>query len=231
MTALLAERLRQRIRLAGSAPLLTCYDLESGGRTELSATTFSNWVDKTSNLLQDEVAVGEGDVISMPLAVEAPGHWLTAVWQLACWQVGVVVDLTNPDTAAVVVTGRHWQGHAERDIFACALHPLGFGFGEPLPDGVHDYAIEVRSHADRYFGYPPEPAALAWVDAEQTLSQGDLVTVDGPSVRRLVRAGDPWPTCRDGIVTALVTGGSAVVVVGGDADRVTQIADSERVAI
>jgi uncharacterized protein (TIGR03089 family) len=230
MTALLAERLRQRVRLAGSAPILTCYDLGSGARTELSATTLSNWVDKTSNLLQDEVAVGEGDVISMPLAIEAPGHWLTAVWQLACWQVGLVVDLTNPYTAAAVVTGRHWQGHAERDIFACALHPLGFGFDEPLPDGVRDYAIEVRSHADRYFGYPPEPDATAWVDAERTLSQEDLVTVDGPSERRLVRAGDPWPTCRDGIVTALVTGGSAVVVVGGDADQVTRIADSERVA-
>jgi uncharacterized protein (TIGR03089 family) len=227
MTALLAERLRQRVRLAGSAPLLTCYDLESGARTELSATTYSNWVDKTSNLLQDEVAVGEGDLISMPLAVEAPGHWLTAVWQLACWQVGLVVDLTSPSTAAAVVTGRHWQGHADGDIFACALHPLGFGFDEPLPDGVRDYAIEVRSHADRYFGYPPEPDATAWVDGERTLSQADLVTVDGPAVRRLVRAGDPWPTCRDGIVTALVTGGSAVIVVGGIPDQVAQIADNE----
>jgi uncharacterized protein (TIGR03089 family) len=230
MTALLADRLRQRVSLAGSAPLLTCYDLESGARTELSATTFGNWVDKTSNLLQDDVAVGEGDVISMPLAIEAPGHWLTAVWQLACWQVGLVVDLTNPYTAAAVVTGRHWQGHAERDIFACALHPLGFGFDEPLPDGVRDYAIEVRRHADRYFGYPPEPGATAWVDAERTLSQEDLVTVDGPSERRLVRAGDPWPTCRDGILAALVTGGSAVVVVGGNDDQVTRIADSERAA-
>jgi uncharacterized protein (TIGR03089 family) len=229
MTALLAERLRQRVRLAGSAPLLTCYDLESGARTELSATTFSNWVDKTSNLLQDEIAVGEADVISMPLAVEAPGHWLTAVWQFACWQVGLVVDLTNPSTAAAVVTGRNWQGYGEGDIFACALHPLGFGFDEPLPDGVRDYAIEVRSHADRYFGHPPEPDATAWVDAERALSQADLLTADGPPVRRLVRAGDPWPTCRDGIVTALVTGGSAVVVVGGDADQVTRIATTEHV--
>ena len=227
MTPLLAERLRQRVRLAGSAPLLTCYDLGSGARTELSATTFSNWVDKTSNLLQDEVAADEGDVISMPLAVEAPGHWLTAVWQLACWQVGLVVDLTNPYTAAAVVTGRQWQDHAGPDIFACALHPLGFGFGEPLPDGVRDYATEVRSHADAYFGHPPEPDAIAWVDTERTLTQEDLVTVDGPSARRLVRAGDPWRTCRDGIVTALVTGGSVVVVVGGDADQVTRIADSE----
>jgi uncharacterized protein (TIGR03089 family) len=229
MTALLAERLRQRVSRAASAPLLTCYDVESGARTELSATTFSNWVDKTSNLLHDEVAVTEGDVISMPLAVEAPGHWLTAVWQLACWQVGVVVDLTNPSTAAAVVTGRHWHGHAEGDIFACALHPLGFGFGEPLPDGVRDYAIEVRNQPDQFYGAPPPPAATAWVDAERRLTQADLVSLDGPPARRLVRAGDPWPTCRDGIVTALVTSGSAVVVVGGDADQVTRIADSERV--
>jgi uncharacterized protein (TIGR03089 family) len=230
MTALLTERLRQRVRLDGSAPLFTFYDLESGARTELSATTFSNWVYKTSNLLEEEVAVGEGDVISMPLAVEAPGHWLTAVWQLACWQVGLVVDLTNRSLPLAVVTGRRWQSYKERDIFACALHPLGFGFNEPLPDGVRDYAIEVRSHADRYFGYPPEPDTTAWVDAERTLSQADLVTVDGPPVRRLVRAGDPWATCRDGIVSALVTGGSAVVVVGGNDDQVTRIADSERVA-
>jgi uncharacterized protein (TIGR03089 family) len=230
MTTLLAERLRRRVRLAGSVPLLTCYDVESGARTELSATTFSNWVDKTSNLLADEVAVGAGDVISMPLAVEAPGHWLTAVWQLACWQVGLVVDLTNPSRPAAVVTGRHWEGYVEGDIFACALHPLGFGFGEPLPDGVRDYAIEVRSHADTYIGYPPKPEATAWVDAERTLSQADLVAMDGPPVRRLVGAGDPWATSRDGIVAALVTGGSAVVVVGGDPDQVTQIAATEHVA-
>ena len=230
MTGLVAERLRQRLRLAGSAPLLTCYDVESGARTELSATSFSNWVDKTSNLLQDDVGVGEGDVISMPLAVEAPGHWLTAVWQLACWQVGLAVDLTKPSLPEAVVTGRHWQGYAEGDVFACALHPLGFGFGEPLPDGVRDYAIEVRSHGDRYLGYPPGPEATAWVDAERTLRQADLVTVDDPAMRRLVRAGDPWATCRDGIVTALVTGGSAVIVIGGDPDQVTRIAASEHVA-
>jgi uncharacterized protein (TIGR03089 family) len=151
------------------------------------------------------------------------------VWQLACWQVGLVVDLDHPSVPAAVVTGRSWQGYAERDIFACALHPLGFGFGEPLPDGVRDYAIEVRSHADRYLGSPPEPDAIAWVDSERTLTQADLITVDGPPARRLVRAGDPWATCRDGVVTALVTDGSAVVVVGGDADQFARIADSERV--
>jgi uncharacterized protein (TIGR03089 family) len=229
MTALLAERLRRRVRIDGSAPLLTFYDLDSAARTELSATSLSNWVDKTSNLLEDELGAGEGDVISMPLAVEAPGHWLTAVWQLACWQVGLAADLTNPNLPLAVVTGRRWQGYAGPDIFACALHPLGFGFGGPLPDGIRDYAIEVRSHADRYIGYAPSPDAIAWVDAERTLTQADLVDVDGPPARRLVRADDPWATCRDGVVTALVTNGSAVVVVGGDTDQFARIADSERV--
>ncbi|HET8916356.1 MAG TPA: TIGR03089 family protein [Propionibacteriaceae bacterium] len=229
MTALLADRLRRRVRANGSAPLLTFYDLGSGARTELSATSLSNWVDKTSNLLEDEVGADAGDLISMPLAVEAPGHWLTAVWQLACWQVGLVIDLDNPTLPVAVVTGRNWQGSSGPDIFACALHPLGFGFGQPLPNGVRDYAIEVRSHADSYVGYPPKPDAIAWVDDERTLTQADLIKVDGPPARRLVRAGDPWATCRDGVVTALVTDGSAVVVVGGDADQFARIAESERV--
>ena len=96
MSALLAERLRQRVKLVGLRRCSLSTTLTRVPRTELSATTFSNWVDKTSNLLVDDVAADEGDVISMPLAVEAPGHWLTAVWQLACWQVGLVVDVTNP---------------------------------------------------------------------------------------------------------------------------------------
>ena len=229
MSPLLAERLRQRVGSNGSAPLLTYYDLDSGERTELSAISFRNWVDKTSNMLVDDLAVDQGDVISMPLAVEAPGHWLTAVWQLASWQVGLVVDLTNPPTPAAVVTGRQWRGSKGPEVYACALHPLGFGFGEPLPDGVRDYGIEVRSHGDRYSGLPPEADRMAWVDAERTVTQADLIKIDGPPARRLVRAGDPWATCRDGLATALVTGGSVVIAVGGNVEQLSRIGQSERV--
>lgn len=229
MSPLLAERLRQRVGSNGSAPLFTYYDLDSGERTELSAISFRNWVDKTSNMLVDDLAVDQGDVISMPLAVEAPGHWLTAVWQLASWQVGLVVDLTNPPTPAAVVTGRQWWGSEGPEVYACALHPLGFGFGEPLPDGVRDYAIEVRSHGDRYSGLPPEAGRMAWIDAERTVTQADLIKIDGPPARRLVRAGDPWATCRDGLATALVTGGSVVIAVGGNVDELSRIGQNERV--
>jgi uncharacterized protein (TIGR03089 family) len=227
MGTLIAERLRQRVKNDGSAPLLTYYDIRSGERVELSATSFSNWVDKTSNLLVEEVAAAEGEVISMPLAVEAPGHWLTAVWQLACWQVGLSVDLTDDPLAVAVVAGRHWQDYRARDVFACALQPLGFGFAEPLPNGVRDYAVEVRAHGDRFLGAQPAPDNVAWVDKERTLSQVDLVMVEGPALRRLVQAAEPWPTCRDGVVTALMTNGSAVLVVGGEADQLARIADTE----
>jgi uncharacterized protein (TIGR03089 family) len=229
MAALLADRLRQRVGNNGSAPLITYYDLDSGERTELSAISFSNWVDKTSNLLVDELAAEPGNVISMPLALEAPGHWITAAWQVACWQVGLTVDLTNPPGAAAIVTGRRWQGYESTEIYACALHPLGFGFTEPLPPSVHDYAIEVRRHADRFFGPTAESDATAWVDAERTLTQVDVIKVDGPPARRLVRVGDPWTTCRHGVVTALGTSGSAVIVVGGDVEQITRLAASERV--
>jgi uncharacterized protein (TIGR03089 family) len=229
MGALLTDRLRHRVGNNGSAPLLTYYDLGSGERTELSAISFSNWVDKTSNLLVDELAAECGDAISMPLALEAPGHWLTAVWQLACWQVGLAVDLTDSTPSAAVVTGRRWQGYGAREVYACALHPLGFGFTEPLPAGIHDYAIEVRRHADRFFGVTPNPGATAWVDANRRLTQADVIKVEGPPARRLVRVGDAWVTCRDGIVTALCTGGSVVIVVGDNADQLDRIAHSERV--
>jgi uncharacterized protein (TIGR03089 family) len=229
MSPLLAERLRQRVGSNGSAPLLTYYDLDSGERTELSAISFSNWVDKTSNMLVSDLGVDQGDVISMPLALEAPGHWLTAVWQLACWQVGLVVDLTSPPTPAAVVTGRQWHGYEGPEVYACALHPLGFGFTEPRPDGLRDYAIEVRSHGDRYSAPPPEAERMAWIDTERRVTQADLIMIDGPPARRLVRAGDPWATCREGLVTALVTGGSVVIVVGGNVDQLSRIGQSERV--
>ena len=61
--------------------------------------------------------------------------------------------------------------------------------------------------------------------------KADLIEIDGPPARRLVPVGDPWATCRDGIVTALVTGGSVVAVAGEDANQLARIASSERVTI
>src|SRR3954454_15010848 len=101
------ELLRARTRTAGGEPLITYYDLAGGERTELSATTFANWTNKTANLLLDLGAV-PGDRVSMPLARTAPGHWVTAVWQLACWQTGATVAPAEAGAAEVCVCGPDW---------------------------------------------------------------------------------------------------------------------------
>ena len=50
-------------------PLVTFYDDDTGERTELSATTWANWVAKVSSLLCDELDLEAGDRL---LVVDAP---------------------------------------------------------------------------------------------------------------------------------------------------------------
>ena len=229
MSALIADRLRQRTRTSGAEPLLTFYELSSGVRTELSAVTFANWVDKTCNLVADEHLLDPGDVVELSLAATHPGHWMTAVWEIACWQLGLIVSVGSGLPASLVVTGPEAPAAPDRgvDVLACSLHPLGLGFSANLPHGVADYALEVRGQPDHFAPEPQSGLASAWADAERQLTQGELIVADVAPARRLVQPSDPWSTCRDGIVTALVSGGSVVIVIGDDLERLARIATDE----
>lgn len=244
MSPLIADLLRSRNRRAGSDPLLTYYDLGSGERTELSGVTFANWVDKTSHLLVDECLVEAGDVVGLPLASTHPGHWVTLVWELACWQVGVEVvvpdgtagSVTGPDVA-LVVTGPDWRGatRAGVDLVACSLHPLGLGLPEAPSAGVLDYGLEVRGQPDAYAAVPQSGLAAAWSGDGVRLTQAGLladpqVTGPGPDARRLlVRPTSPWATVARALVQPLWSGGSAVVVTGSAGPgQLERIAEQER---
>lgn len=230
MTALIADRLRQRTRTAGAEPLLTYYELGTGVRIELSAVTFANWVDKTCHLVTDEYMLDSGDVVELALAAAHPGHWVTAVWEVACWQLGLVASVGSGLPASLVVTGPTGLEQVPgSDVLACSLHPLGLGFDSPLPAGIVDYALEVRGQPDTFAAVPQSGLGLAWADSEQKLTQADLVTDAVPVARRMVQAGDPWVTARDGVVAALASGGSVVIIVGDDPDRLATIAEDERV--
>ena len=233
MSELIGARLRRRVRTAGAAPLLTYYEPATGARTELSAVTLLNWVDKTSHLL-DELGVQPGDAVRLALAEEAPGQWVTAVWELACWQVGAVVAVDHPAGAALVVTGPDWAAHVEAgvDVVACSLHPLGLPLSARLPPGDLDYALEVRGQADVYPAAPQSGLAPAWSDPERRLSQAQLIALDaGPAgTRRLVRPDGPWPTAVEAVLRPLLGGGSAVVVAGPvTEDQLARIRQDERV--
>jgi uncharacterized protein (TIGR03089 family) len=231
VTALIAELLRRRLRTAGADPLLTWYDLGAGQRVELSAVTVANWVDKTSNLLVDELGVDAGDVVELRVAQDAPGHWMTGCWELACWQLGLVVSVGSGLPARVTVAGPDpgsWAA-AAGVLVACSLHPLGLGFAGPLPPEVIDFAVEVRGQPDTFAALPQSGLAPAWADGHRQVTQAELVAdLDEPPRRRLVRPADPWTTARAGVVAALVTGGSAVLVVGGDDAELARVAAEER---
>jgi len=234
-TTVIADRLRERARRHGADPLLTYYDLASGERTELSATTFLNWVDKTSNLFVEEYNVGDADVVEMALAQDFPGHWMTLVIELAAWQVGAAVHVSPQGPAApLLVLGPNFAEHdteGRTAVLACTLHPLGLGFDTPLPVGIDDFSPEVRGQPDVHATLPCSGLASAWVDPDRRLTQADLVDVGlgATSGRRMIRATSPWATVRDGLLLPLITDGSTVLVVGDDPEQLHRIIETERV--
>ncbi|HSN11503.1 MAG TPA: TIGR03089 family protein [Propionibacteriaceae bacterium] len=228
MTALVAALVR-RARRDGARPLLTYYDLTTGARTELSGRTFANWVDKTYHLLVD-LEVEPGDVVAVPLAATHPGHWVGLAVIAGAWQAGAVVDPSAAPDATVSVVGPESLGaEAAGTVLACSLHPLGFGFADPLPDGVVDFSAEVRMRPDAHAEEPVAESATAWRDAGSVRSHADLAAVPRTSARVLVRPSTPLATLTEAYLAPLLGDGSAVVVVGDDADACTRIAREERV--
>jgi len=236
---LISQRLRRRTARAGADPLVTYYDLGTGERTELSAVTVTNWVAKTSNLLADEYGLDLGDLVLLDVARTHPGHWVTVCLELACWSLGVTVTVDGGSDAGagvrLVIAGPLYTTAAEHateigaDLLACSLHPLGLPFAERLPDGVADFSLEVRGQPDQYAAATVPTDQPAWRSAEATLTQGELAVARESTRRRLVRPSTPWATARDGIVAALIGGGSVVVVVGEDEAALERIRETENV--
>lgn len=232
--------LQARAARTGSSPLITYYDDRTGERTELSGVSFANWVDKTANLLLDELMIEPGQPVRLRLGTSAPAHWMTLVWVAAIWRIGCEVSLLADPPAAVEVVGPEDAADEARDgvRVACSLHPLGLGFSDPLPQGVVDYGVEVRAQPDICSAPFPAPTARAWTDDRYDLTQADVLAgADGPTPghrsRRLMIAPDPvadcWPVVRQALVEPVITGGSTVIVIGADVTRRAAIAQAERV--
>ena len=232
-------RLHRRTTTAGADPLVTYYDLGTGERTELSAVTVTNWVHKTCHLLVDEYGLDLGDVVELDVARTHPGHWVTICVELACWTLGVTVAVDGGADAEagvrLVVAGPLYPSAAEHatelgaDLLACSLHPLGLPFVEKLPDGVADFSLEVRGQPDRYAAAAVPGEVPAWRSDDVFLTQAELAASRESTQRRLVRPSTPWSTARDGIVAALIGGGSVVMVVGDDEAALERIHETENI--
>lgn len=208
-------------------PLVTYYDDATGERVELSVATFANWVAKTANLIQDDLAAEPGDRLALLL----PAHWQTAVWLLACSSTGVVVDVQgDPAVADTVVSGPDTLEAARTcrgERVALSLRPLGAPFPQ-LPEGFVDYAAEVPGQGDQFAPYEPvgpgAPFLLLQGQEELTGAQtveraledaGTFGLTPGSRLLSL-RPYDSWAGLSAGLLAPLAARGSVVLCRNSD---------------
>jgi uncharacterized protein (TIGR03089 family) len=212
-------------------PLVTFYDDATGERTELSVTTWANWVAKVSSLLAEELDLEPGS----RLLVDLPPHWLGTVVLGAAWSCGV--EVVWEGDADAVVTGpeglHRWAPEAGRiPVVASALQPLAGRFPDGVPDGVHDLGVEVWSQPDSYVAPQPpaddDPAVAGTSHAElwRSAAAGERLTGGG---RLLSEANPASPSGLASLIEPLTCDGSLVLVTHADPSRLARIAADERV--
>jgi uncharacterized protein (TIGR03089 family) len=225
-----AHVLTEQLRRDPGRPLVPFYDHATGERVELSVTTYANWVAKTASLLVEEYDLERGQGVH----VDLPTHWLGPVFLGAAWTVGLVV--TTPEAADAVVCGPDglatWAGRAaDLPVLACSLRPMGVRFADPLPDGVHDFGIEVWSQPDAFVAWDPprdDDAALPGVSQGELWSAaaaGSLLTDGG---RLLTEANPASPPGIATFVEPLARGGSLVLVAHADPAQLEATYAAER---
>ncbi|WP_310728199.1 TIGR03089 family protein [Streptomyces sp. N2A] len=216
-----ADLLGSALAADPARPLVTFYDDATGERVELSVATFANWVAKTANYLQGDLAAEPGDRLALLL----PAHWQTAVWLLACSAVGVVAEVGgDPAAADLVVAGPDRLAEARAcsgERVALALRPLGGRFPQP-PEGFADYAVEVPGQGDRFVPFVPvEADAVALVVAGEELTgaqvvdraRADAAAAGLPAAPRVLSGlpYDTWEGLSYGLYGPLAAGGSVVL--------------------
>jgi uncharacterized protein (TIGR03089 family) len=233
LTAALLDPLRTGP--AAAQPLLTYYDDATGERIELSAITAANWAAKAANLLRDECDVEPGGRVALLL----PAHWQTATVLLAAWWCGAEV-VTDPTTADWVLCD------ADRIDLALAAEPAGgvvalsldaFGKGVPgLPDGVLDFATEVRLHGDEFNPWQPVPdgPALDGASADEVLAAARARAAElgvSPGDRVLSTLDWSGPGLMDGLLAVLAAEASLVQVRNPDPAALERRATTEKTTV
>ncbi|WP_203336857.1 TIGR03089 family protein [Nocardioides limicola] len=220
--------LQRRLRADAGRPLVTCYDERTGERTELSVTTYANWVAKTASLWVEEFDLERGSRVRLDL----PTHWLGPVFLGAAWCLGAVV-VADGEESDLVVCGPDGVERAAAlgvPVLASALLPMGVRFREALPSGVRDYGVEVWSQPDAFVPWdPPGDQDAAFDD----LSQAALWTQPTAAVPERILT-DANPVTRAGLWSftgPFAAGGSTVWVAGGNPDRHADLAATEHAVV
>ena len=210
------QLLAQRLQRDPGQPLVTAYDETTGERTELSVTTYANWVSKTANLLTDELGLDAGDTV----LIDLPPHWLVPVFLGAAWSAGLSVtdDAERRTTSPCAGRTASASTTTPSTFVACSLLPFAVRFAEPVPGQVLDFGLLWPGQSDVFVAVtPPSPDTVAWVSAERPRTQADLLeeaalTEHEGEVRLLT---DMHPAAQAGVpvfLAPMVHGGSVVLL-------------------
>ncbi|MEZ5096635.1 MAG: TIGR03089 family protein [Nocardioides sp.] len=233
-----SDVLGDRLRHHPEQPLVTYYDLATGERTELSVTTYANWVAKTAGLLADQLDIERGGVV----VVDLPTHWLGAVVLGAVWQVGAQVrwpdaprearpEVTPPDLVVCGPEGLAGWADASTPVLASALLPMAARFADPPPPGVVDLGVEVWAQPDAFVAFDPaagEDVAVEGVSHDELWSRAAAGTLLEEGGRLVTEAN---PASRHGLpclTQPLSRGGSLVLVTRADPKRFDATYAAER---
>ena len=171
------DLLDPRLRSDPGQPLVTAYDDTTGERTELSVTTYANWVSKTANLFTEELDLEPGDTVLLDL----PSHWLVPVFLGAAWTAGLTVTTDGSSACELVVCGpastaRHAASGEHDRVLACSLRPFAIRFAEALPPDVVDYGLAWPGQSDVFLAVEPVGASTpAWRASTGTATHADLL--------------------------------------------------------
>ncbi|MEJ6019908.1 TIGR03089 family protein [Corynebacterium sp. H113] len=239
------ELLKKLLNSDPSIPRLTCYDETTGGRVDLSATTLDNWASKIANMLHDEFDLEAGD----PIWIELPPIWSAVCILVGARRAGMHLSPTEP--LAVFTTLDRLSEWDEKcpDAYLAAVTDDVFGrgvaeCGGSIPPGVIDFGPEVRLHPDQYLGPGLDDMGAELIEghsvekllemAEQYASDQELPTQARVLTRGWLVDGDrgfnaeAWT---QSVLAPWMRDGSAVIVRGGDEDRLRAIAEAEKAVI
>lgn len=215
--------LEAALRSDPGQPLVTFYDDASGERTELSVTTYANWVAKTAGVFLDDLGLDAGDRV----AVDLPTHWLGPVFLGAAWLAGLPV--THDPPAEVVVQGPEGSGIRAEQRLGCALLPFAVAAREPMPGDVLDFGTLWPGQPDAFVGAPAGPDEQATEGHTQAMLLEHARSLGYAAGERVLTDLNPVSSeGRDLFLGTLVSGGSVIWVAHPDLPRRAARAGAER---
>ncbi|RXR26719.1 TIGR03089 family protein [Oerskovia turbata] len=222
-------------------PRVTWYG-DDDERVELSGAVLHNWINKTVNLLVEELDAAPG----VRVLLDLPPHWRAIVWALATWRTGATLvlppategsaavgpeDVRGIADADVVVTSRPaaWAGTSAQ-LVAVPLPALARRFDGDLPPGTIDAGSAVMTYGDQ-IGWVEEidPTAVAIEqDDEPAVRHADLVVwatgtqpASGGNRRVMLEPTTPRDVVRR-TLDLLTHDGSVVLLSSATSARLTQ---------